>query len=750
MIDVPYEVKHALKDGRLKKNYRVIVLNDDGTEDFTIDNETLVYETVNIDERLCSGDVLKFGLCEGSSIEFQYFNHPNIYGRRIQVFVDVEHVPYSISTTITGTDYESYIIPNNGSYKVVIPANQTTGLYIYCYTDDETIRGYVPISSETQELVLGQISEGDQLTITTEYLGESFSVSLDETKTHTSIPMGFFDVKKCSRQASTGIMKVTAYNKLMSEYLDAKANDNDAIEYYWGSFDREVTVFELLNALLQGYAVEPDFQEITGTHPSHGQAITTMGSIHPTSVSFNMASYYGIDTPMSFYEWKKVLPSWQAPVLPNNMHPEIITKLVQFNTTKDFRIFKSLMGKMEQFERTVYDRLVYEYDRAGFVDSNNNHVTGESIVASFDVSFQRIIGAVSSVPIQNGSWYGYRNTYYSTIRYEYEEANGIPHERPIEHFPGEYDRTYKLSELFVDLVPDNITLYVPWAFGVFTGTSSDIEYSIDFAIDGINRLYSNTYRYYTDNSQTTYEEKTLDGMVTPSGDSYNAYEVYAEAFEVDASELDETYLIKVTPSDLPDFTLRELQSAVFETICQFGQLSRTTDLFEGVELNNGGLYPAEDLYPANDLYPSGASLSATKAMYSQLWADEGNKRKWRYLIITYKGLDEEDNEADFTLQRTVNADGTDDYNMSDNWLFRNLVWTAEDVGDYADAMVAKMQNNEWFPFEMWCAGLPYLETGDQIEIPLNGEVYKSYILQRQLKGIQNLQDTYINGTLDIF
>ena len=112
--------------------------------------------------------------------------------------------------------------------------------------------------------------------------------------------------------------------------------------------------------------------------------------------------------------------------------------------------------------------------------------------------------------------------------------------------------------------------------------------------------------------------------------------------------------------------------------------------------------------------------------------------------------DEEQNEVDYTLQRTVNADGTDDYNMSDNWLFRNLVWTAADVGDYADAMVAKMQDVTWFPFEMWCAGLPYIETGDEIEIPLNGESYTSYVLQRQLKGIQNLQDTYINGTLDIF
>jgi hypothetical protein len=108
-------------------------------------------------------------------------------------------------------------------------------------------------------------------------------------------------------------------------------------------------------------------------------------------------------------------------------------------------------------------------------------------------------------------------------------------------------------------------------------------------------------------------------------------------------------------------------------------------------------------------------------------------------------------EVEKKLQRTVNEHGTTNYNMSDNWLFRNLVWTAADVGAYADAMVLKMQNIRWFPFEMWCAGLPYVETGDAIEITdRQGDTHTSYVLTRTLDGIHNLQDTFINGELDIF
>jgi hypothetical protein len=136
-------------------------------------------------------------------------------------------------------------------------------------------------------------------------------------------------------------------------------------------------------------------------------------------------------------------------------------------------------------------------------------------------------------------------------------------------------------------------------------------------------------------------------------------------------------------------------------------------------------------------------------MYSQLWADEGNVHKWRNLIITYKGI-VDGQEKDIVYQKQINADGTDDYYCSDNCLFRNLVWTSDRIYYYATEMVNSMRYITWFPFELWCAGLPYMETGDRIDIPYNGNTYSSYILQRQLKGIQNLQDTYINGTLDIF
>lgn len=92
MIDIPVRVKDALKSGMYLKNYRVIVLDSDGNEEGTIDNNRLVSESVKLDERMCSGNNLKFGLCEGSSLEFQYFDYDNINGKRVKLMLDVQYL----------------------------------------------------------------------------------------------------------------------------------------------------------------------------------------------------------------------------------------------------------------------------------------------------------------------------------------------------------------------------------------------------------------------------------------------------------------------------------------------------------------------------------------------------------------------------------------------------------------------------------------------------------------------------------
>jgi len=640
MIEVPVRVKDALRDGRRLKNYIFKVLNDDNSVDFTIDNDTLVKESVKIDERMCTGNQLKFGLCEGSSLEFQYFNHPNITGRQIQAFIEVQFV-------------------------------------------DEN---------------------GD----------------LDWYE----IPMGFFTVDQCPMQFSTGIRKVTAYNKLKSAYLDEKANL--MIDESFSDPNLPVTFYDIRNVLLDDFEIEiDDFEKVEITRSYAGTGVDR--KLSGGSISYK--EKYGVNSPLNYYGLYGAETSSS-----NTGYLFACAAESESTLDPDYAYKIKSAYDLERLEQCYYD----EIDRL--------------MSLSFNVSegyMNRFMNPQSSSGTYFGSYLGWHDYFGICV----EKSNGTKSwYSTIAYNAGLSNVVGTFKDLSNTTLTDCVKIYyhIPYQLSVCsnaqaTGSYNVVRFGESIAPDG-----RWGYAYYRD--------QYLISIVSDFylfkdylGESHNTawqYGGWNETYRY--TDISSANLINVIPSQLPDITLREASSAVYELSCQFGKLDRETDLFSGITLNNSRLLPSDTLYPSDSLYPNGNSVRGNKSMYSKLWTDSQGVQTFRYLIITYKGLDENNQEVEKVLQRTVNADGTTDYNMSDNWLFKNLIWTDSDVGDYADAMVLKMQSVSWFPFEMWCAGLPYLETGDELEITTSEGTYTSYVLQRQLNGIQNLQDTFIDGELDIF
>ena len=665
MIDVPVRVKDALRDGRLKKNYRFVVLTDGGSEDFTIDNDTLVSESVKFDERMCSDDTIKFGLCEGSSLEFQYFDHENINGRRIQSFIDVEYKDPSmeIIETEEGT-WHPVRVTKNGAYTFKSKNNVSCEIGIM---NTHYITEYYQLGAANNYQIT--------LDLTTEHFFEveDYNVTVIVTTQsgfdawHT-IPMGFFEVDKCPRQASTGIFKVTAYNKLKSQYLDAKANDK-IIEIVGSGVvggTNGVDVGTILDELLEGYSIKRDEQTVDFSVSSQQIPSSDTSYIRQTDFTGSENGVY--------------------------IHTLDITDYLRpsdFDSTNFYRFRINC--------KNIFDA-VYSYANTYYLDNWFKSTTTPANIARLDDWLKDTTSFASNLEVGG---------------FQFSTSNGV--------------RTFNLQDY-----RDQNNVVTPW----FTNISSML-----LGITGLFEFDNSQTRTWTQAEIDTAKERINDIL-------FNQGNFIVEISS--RSEIEKTLITKAEAESLPDVTLRQLQSAVFEVNAQYGQIDRITDLFEGVELNHSRLYPANSLYPANNLYPGGQGIRGDRSTYSKLWTDYQGIQKFRYLIITYKGLDENDKAVDMTLQRTINASGNVDYNMSDNWLFKNLTWSASDVGDYADAMVSKLRDVTWFPFEMWCAGLPYLETGDEIEITNDEGTYPSYILQRQLQGIQNLQDTFINGTLDVF
>lgn len=632
MLNIPIEVQDALREGALRKNYKMKVNDVDPdtgerTYLYTIDNDTLVSESVKIDERMVTGKVLKFGLCEGSSLEFQYFDHPNINGKDVQVFCSVEYVD----------------------------GNGDAAWY--------------------------------------------------------DIPMGWYTVDQCPMQWDTGIYKVTAYNKLKSDYLDARAN-RLSIEGF-SSSNVSLSMYDIRRLLLTDYQVQID--------KSHGYSPTGPSGSYPTmeyslGSNYRFSALYGIDTPFSSRMYQEEVGT--MPTLSSNIDLTIASVRYHYDPVGVYEL-DYLAGTLYGLEQNFKQYLIDLFDGAQ-LKQGGVLKTGQDFIDYIcaNIGFQLIFGMT-----------GIDTKPFSTIQWEYEEAHNIAH--TVE------GTLYDCMNKTWTGTQYGITVYSPSY--IYSNVFNDL----------FNFGWVNTYRYYSESTYTDIVTKDYAELLNSDGTPFNRltddFVVYAIS-----SALSNADKITIQPLSVADFTLRDLTTAVFELDCQYGQLDRETDLFTGVELNQGGLYPANDLYPDNALYPSGNMEHPFPSTYSKLWTDTVGEQSFRYLIITYKAI-ENGEEVEKRLQRTVNEHGTTNYNMSDNWLFRNLVWTAEDVGAYADAMVLKMKDIRWFPFEMWAAGLPYIETGDAIEITdKNGDTHTSYVLTRTLEGIHNLQDTFINGELDIF
>lgn len=643
MLNVPIRVRDALKDGRYGKNYRIIVLDENNDEDFTIDNENLVEESVSIEERMCSGEDLVFGLCEGSSIEFQYFEKPNIRGRRINVFVDVEYF--------------------DGTENAIYP-----------------------------------------------------------------IPMGFYDIQQCSKQFDTGIIKATGYNKLRSEYLDVQAND--LIYELTQDLDREtLSVSDIISNLLNGYSIEK--LEPTVIAPITSERDWTDGYVR----SFRFSNLYGnqgilspfiLPNPSTSSTYYMYMSSYVWDYVPEDESPVKI---------------KGNGHDLDALDQTFYD---YIYNSISMLKLN----------VDADTLMNNIVNATKASDDEwNKDFYGWCNK----IRIYYKDGTFDTYSK-IAFESGEADGTFETMSRLTFKNVDFIRLYSPRYMILSTvkyTSRSEIPvyakiiglYTVSSMNDITNSRVGGVYRESGDNTDLLHLQ---DGLYDENGEWIewgNVTPFYSIATYPGIDEFEQTDL---DGTNLPDVTLRDLQSAVYELKAQFGQLDRQTDLFSGVTLNHERLYPSDTLYPSNMLYPKSTAERAAPAMYQKLWTDDGLIKKFRTLYITYKGLDDENREVEKILERQINADGNTDYRMSSNWLFNNVVWTAEQVGTFADEMVDKLRDVTWIPFEMWSAGLPYLETGDEIEIKTNDGTVTSYILSRTLNGIQNLEDAYVNGTLDIF
>lgn len=226
-----------------------------------------------------------------------------------------------------------------------------------------------------------------------------------------------------------------------------------------------------------------------------------------------------------------------------------------------------------------------------------------------------------------------------------------------------------------------------------------------------------------------YNSLTFPMTLRQFRDSFCAY-VGVEQEEITLVNDDMTVEKTIDPGELPGKT-------VIEAICEingcFGHIGRNGKLrYVVLEQMIEGLYPADELYPSDDLYPADplGTTEVSKSMYLSCQYED-------FIVqhITKLQIRQEENDIG-----AIAGNGNNSYIIEDNFLVYGK--SAVDLQTIADNVLSVISGVWYRPAQVEARGNPCLEVGDGILLYTSRETIYTYILQRTLKGIQALWDSY--------
>ena len=184
---------------------------------------------------------------------------------------------------------------------------------------------------------------------------------------------------------------------------------------------------------------------------------------------------------------------------------------------------------------------------------------------------------------------------------------------------------------------------------------------------------------------------------------------------------------------------------IINYICEvngvFGTITRDNK-FRYVELKKieDALLPSNTLYPSDKLYPrNGNTFRVQNGCYISCEYEDYQTKP----ITKVSAIDENGN--------SIGDYGTGDnvYKISNNFFLNNM--SNNDMNVALSNIYNKLENISYIPIKSSdCLGNPCIELGDNIKLVTSKKVIKSYVLERTLKGVQALRDSYASkGTYEL-
>lgn len=184
--------------------------------------------------------------------------------------------------------------------------------------------------------------------------------------------------------------------------------------------------------------------------------------------------------------------------------------------------------------------------------------------------------------------------------------------------------------------------------------------------------------------------------------------------------------------DVTSLSSKDIITAICEINGVFGHINAANE-FEYISLTRKktGLYPSTTLYPSPRLYPkSYDSEKIEKSVYDKYSVEDYRSHK-----ITRLQVRQEQNDIG-----TVVGVAGNDYIIQNNFLVYGK--DAKTLESIAKKTLAAISSAEYQPFTVHAIGNPCITLGEPIAIITNKGTVYSFVLERTLKGIQALYDTY--------
>ena len=691
MLNVPAQVKDALKTDGTHKNFRIHFPNGEFND---ITNEDLVSESVRFTESICSQDSFRFGLAESSAIEFETVGIGNMIGCTIDVSCEVGgYFSSTLTFRLTAAPYGSKTItissiPNSrhinvGEVGSVLSQSQPTPHFSVSSDETKYVRNggqyeVFEISNHflrcEYQIVSEPYSQYEniwKLVNVDIFFDTSVSAFYNDYYT---IPYGRFIVDKCPRNhENMAHRKVTAYterlekdfdiaghykNKNLTHYFNVlrdlaylKTNDMDSVPvdetlddvilnsnrtnfmYFNGiEYNKATIILKDIGTTCKSVIINADFNEIEYDNYETTLVNAILSSNVPSGYIYKQMTYSG----------------------------SLVARRV-YNDSKQADLF--------QYYPIPHYRIVFISNSAGTIATTYPMPIKPHV--NIPISVENIMSA------------------YGTINMS--QVNIIKLEVVV---PISYEN--KAIEPRIDIA----TVVHPYSGG------NDTYYKINYNYWPVD-VPSASYSIYRSGFGGTlyyklYEIDEIDKFIIPSTGMIAKQATYLKTYYTYVNALDYTKFI----------------NGLLELNAQFMKSERDGTL-ETFNLSNT---PQAYLLPSD---------------YISLWWDEYNIEPIGTIKYAYKNTSGalQITEYNFGSGRSV-------YDMTDNYVLQNLYGASEEViNNLLDTyFIPHLSNIAFTPIDFSMRGLPYLEAGDLIDIESEDGIHvQSYIMVMDMNGIQNLE-----------